>query len=60
MIVIFNNKIVPYEVSRYIIIYPHLDATVIAIKRKAEYYRMAAVLFGYVLQNKCSNESCAF
>jgi hypothetical protein len=36
-------------------------ATVIAIKRKAEYsYRVAAILFGYVNQNKHCNKSCAF
>jgi hypothetical protein len=61
IIVIFNKKLCLTKFLDIFIIYPHLDATVIAIKRKAEYsYRMVAVLFGYLLKNKCSNESCAF
>jgi hypothetical protein len=62
MIVIFNKKLflTKFVDIGILIIYPHLDAIVIAIKRKSEYsYRMAAILFGYVLQ-KYPNKSCAF
>jgi hypothetical protein len=50
IIVIFNEKLFLTKLVDMFLIYPHID--VIAVKRKAEYsYRVATILFGYVLQN---------